>query len=322
MTIHVISVGVSLLDALRDRRRAGAGRTDQVDSLIPALKRSPRPGDLFDDVRVTTTEEAGRWLASALAGPDGPDHDPNAASTLTERAQRFRPDLWPREFSAELTTFAACPISNVPVGPDDTTVLICSDTLVGLLAGLWNAAALTGGDLTRIRYLPAPDTLPATLRGTVLITRVPGMDAASEAGFVAAMRHLGTLARKLWERTSKDKEQFEFYLSGGFKAAIPYLIGIAEGLRSLEGDRTVRAWVLHDTTDRPIRLPLRRIDPDLVRHELSDFRGDDLKSWGLLNSAILEGYAYEQDRHRDVARLTPFGAALQTLFDLPPRGLL
>ena len=44
------------------------------------------------------------------------------------------------------------------------------------------------------------------------------------------------LARHLFETGSlKKAEEFRFYLSGGFKAAIPYLIGLAEAVRSVDG---------------------------------------------------------------------------------------
>ena len=56
-------------------------------------------------------------------------------------------------------------------------------------------------------------------------------DAADETGFRRAMAGLGLLARRIFESGQLVKgEEFRFYLSGGFKAAIPYLIGLAEAV--------------------------------------------------------------------------------------------
>jgi len=81
----------------------------------------------------------------------------------------------------------------------------------------------------------------------------------------------------------------------------------------------VQAWVRHDTTDRPIRLPLRRIAPELVRQELSNWPTGGVRD-SAPKSTFLEGYAYERDDR--VWRWTAFGAGLATLFGIAPVGLL
>jgi hypothetical protein len=142
------------------------------------------------------------------------------------------------------------------------------------------------------------------------------LDAGDERGFREAMRGLGVLGRDLFDLTSAEGDAFRFYLSGGFKAAIPYLIGLAEGLRSLPGPRQVDAFVLHDTAPRssaPIKLPLRHMNSGLVDQQLEGFKN----GWQRRPPApaFLEGYAYETTESG--CKLTAFGEGLRVLF--PPR---
>jgi hypothetical protein len=133
------------------------------------------------------------------------------------------------------------------------------------------------------------------------------------------MRGLGTLGPSLRYGVARGREPFRCYLSGGFKAAIPYLIGLAEGLRSLPGSGQVDAIVLHEITERdPIQLPLRRMEPGMVRDELSGFDADGL---GYREpEGFLEGYAYERFGSR-CWQLTAFGEGLRALFGISPEGL-
>src|SRR5213079_381353 len=105
-----------------------------------------------------------------------------------------------------------------------------------LIGALWNALALTGGDLRRVRYLSQPTTAlgdPGRVRGHALMVRVTGMDAGNEPGFRKAMGGLGHLGCHLLgreelgydpphPRVTGVAEEFRVHLSGGFKAAIPY----------------------------------------------------------------------------------------------------
>jgi hypothetical protein len=246
MTVALISVGISLLEALDDPRHNLARTEQQMIQSILTVK----PQRLFEDNGTDDPEKASHWLAGALAAEDDAARNQNAADRLGEYVAGVQPSRWPSRLSAELETFDAMPGRGIPHSREDVAVLICSDTVRGMAAGLWNAAVLTGGDLTRVSYLPGPDRLPREVSGRVLIARIPGLDAGTEAGFVNAMRGLGVLAKRLIEETDVGPaESFDCYLSGGFKAAIPYLIGLAEGIRSLEGDRQVRAWVRHGPAD-------------------------------------------------------------------------
>ena len=249
-----------------------------------------------------------------------------------------RPDRWPPDMSAEIDTFGRVPGAGIPLRDKDIAILICSDTPRGLLAGVWNALALTDADLSRIRYQPEPGPLRDKLRGRALVVRVPGMDAGDEPGFRQAMSSLGLLARHVFESGQLVKEEeFRFYLSGGFKAAIPYLIGLAEAVRSIDRSRLrqlgverlmpddgrypAEAFVLHDTAGpdaSPIRLPLRRLDAEAVRYELSDFDRHGVRR-SKPDGALLDGYAYEVKGRpgKQTWELTAFGEGLRALFGVP-----
>jgi len=332
MTVHLISVGVSMLEAMEHPGRKRLG-----DDLGQAFSRHQTFSTLTFGFSKSERDAASRWVTAILAQPGEPGHDPAQAKHLQAIAADLDIELWPERISAELETFRHAPQQNAfPLSPDDTAVLICSDTARGLLAGVWNAAGLTGGDFSRVSYLPGPGTAIGDVRGQVVIARVTGMDAANSADFTKAMSGLGALAcRVLGSRHFTKVTGFRFYLSGGFKAAIPYLIGMAEAVRSLDETRLselgvtgltpgavfpVKAFVMHEMSDppEPIELPLRRLSTSAIRRELKDFTGgtSPLKP----DYALLEGYAYEASPGGYGYTLTPFGAGLKTLFSMPAEG--
>lgn len=328
--MHLISVGLSVLRRLRD---PDGELPDGNEDLARAIRRcDPRPGKLVDSG--TTRQEASDWLAKTLA-------DGQSAARFLDVVKAVQLAKWPRSMSAELETFAKGQQSGTFVlAGGDIAVLICSDTPDGLLAGLWNALALAGGDLSRVNYIPDPSFALGNVRGRVVLARVTGMD-AGDAGFRDAMGGLGLLARHLLASGSLTQpEEFRFNLSGGFKAAIPYLIGMAEAVRSIDaaclsdlgaahlmpqdGPYPVTAYVEHETAGpdaKPIPLPLRRLPAGTIRKELSGYAKDKSGDWArttLPNSALLDGYAYDIRGKRCV--LTAFGAGLRALFGSSAEG--
>jgi hypothetical protein len=317
VTVYVISVGLSILDSLRDPGRSlGRDKPELVETIAVE-----QPGEvLAEAVAGRDRGQASRWLASVLAAPGDPRHDPRAAEEFARLAQTVRPDLWPASISAEVETFAADPVARIPLPASDTAVLVCSDTTEGLLAGTWNAVVLAAGDPGRISYLPAPQGPVGEIRGRVMVVRVPGLDAGDERGFREAMSGLGALGRNLLDSAELGADDdFRFYLSGGFKATIPYLIGLAEGLNSLPEAGPVLAFVRHETSHDSglIRLPLRRMYPESVRRELKDLTATPSKI--VLNPDFLKGYAYEETSGG--WQLTAFGAGLKALFGISPPGI-
>jgi hypothetical protein len=328
VTVHLISVGLSVRDALRDPYDKLAGEPDLIAAINRHKPLDLFPGDMDGDA-------ASEWLVGALTPDPGPGRDAAKADRLREVSAAVEPNRWPRHMSAEIETFARVPGTGFPLRPGDIAVLVCSDTPRGLLAGVWNALALTDGDLARVGYLPDPGSLPGDIRARAVLVRVPGLDASDEAGFRRAMGGLGSLARHVFQygRLS-EAERFQFYLSGGFKAAIPYLIGLAEAVRSIDASRLrdlgaghlmpadgpypVDAFVLHETAPPgtpPIRLPLRRLDADAVRYELSRFDRSGHRR-GKPDGALLQGYAYEVEGRpgKETCELTAFGEGLRELF--------
>lgn len=343
MTVHVISVGTSIVTEALEKPKQKLARSFALEV------EAARPAEMFKDDGIPDHDRDGasEWLAEALAPDASPARDPDRVRRLAEVTTAIHPERWDADFSAELDTMDRMEVPR-PFPPADIAILVCSDTPKGLLSGAWNALALANGDLGGVSYLAdltdsvaarrARRDLLREARGRVVIARVGGMDAAHDDGFRRAMQALGVLARDLFRYGQLGKaEPFWFHLSGGYKAAIPYLIGMAEAVRSVDAARLaqlggtgsmpgdgspypVEAFVLHDSAkpgDRPIRLPLRRLFPEAVQDELKDF---DPENWkrrkkGKPDYATLEGYAYEGTGL--FCELTPFGAGLMAFFGVP-----
>lgn len=346
MTVHLISVGLSVLNSLADPENKLAppdGKRAPRYDLIQAI-RGAEPTELLDKAGIGERDRRGasEWLAAALVPAQSAPR-----AELVRAVTATRPGEWPLDMSAELETFGRVQRSiGFSLSAGDIAVLICSDTPDGLLAGAWNAAALTGGNLDKVRYVPDPAAPLGDLRGQAVLVRVTGMDAGNSAGFSDAMRGLCRLARGVFasrclQRTGSGSEEFRFYLSGGFKAAIPYLVGLAEAVRSVDavcltqigaadlappsGLYPVKAYVLHETASwrasvvsdvQPIELPLRRLAAEAVREELTGFK-DRRCTADQLPTIVLEGYAYEVVEGKpgwETYELTAFGEGLRDLF--------
>jgi len=324
VTVHVISVGVGINDALQ-RRTAFASLPD----LAPAVLRAKPHTVLSRSVGGDDTGAADALLTGWFGDPCGPVTAPGwPGGALPDLVDVVRPDLWPTSVSAELDTFhRATGTRTLP--PRDTAVLLTTDTVTGMTAALWNAIALTAATPSRVRYashpqaLDPPDDDRPPLGGSAVIVRIPRLHARTETDLCAAMRNLGTVGRALLRPPgSAPAEDFRFYLSGGFKAAIPYLIGLAEGLKSVrELTGSVKAYILHeDTGGAPIPLPLRRLNPDWVHRELDGF--DDAGATRTRpDGDFLAGYAYD-GAATGPWLLTPFGHGLRELFGLAPAAIL
>lgn len=297
MTVHVISVGRSLLDAFR--------RPDLFRDLYPTIRKH-KPENVLDELGSSTAAINARL--TAWFGPDGilPEQQVNLIGAVEA-------DRWPVDVCAELETFRAV-TERRSVADDELVLLLATDTVEGLTSGLWTAVAVAGGAHARIRYVAEPAQI--TPAPGVALVRVPHLDASDDRRFGTAMSSLGELGRALLPAANEPSKSFQFHLSGGFKAAIPYLIGLAEGLRSFPSQAArVEAYVLHDTSKRAIPLPLRRLNPDAVRSELAGFAPDGSRS-GLPPTRSMDGYAYTVDPDRRRAQLTPFGAGLRTLMGI------
>jgi hypothetical protein len=308
VTIHLVSVGKSILDFLADPHRDALGIDEKLADCI--AEATPT---LLQEVHDTTPEQAAALLRRCLV-----EKDAELVDALAAMCARIKPGDWAARVSAELATFANAGEIGSGLPNSDVAVLLTSDTSEGMSAGLWNALALTRADIGRVRYLTdltaASAAEIASLRGSAVIVRVRNLDARNAADFRAAMGYLGLLGKSLLDQVAGEAEPFRFYLSGGFKATIPYLIALAEWTHSLTR-APVSAWVLHETTDTAIELPLRRLRKDVIDTELKHFVHDvsDRRPEG---GMLLEGYAYEQQEGTRGWELTPFGAGLRALYGM------
>lgn len=287
MKIHLISVGVSLFDNLATRsdyRRHVKAASEVLGRDVEAVRES---------------------LRVALTMSDDPIHQ-----KITDLVALLQPASWSSGLSAELQSFDG------HLHDDELAVLVCSDTADGLTAGLWNALGLVGGDINRIKYIDDAHTWFKRTSGQVNIARIPGMHIGSDSGFREAMRAMGSLGRTLVCKKPGDSTHFHVHchLSGGYKAAIPCLIGLAEGLNGLN-HVTVRATVRHETNPtEEITIPLRRLPSDLVEKELGGPPKDESGNF-TPRSDRFEGYLYE--KHGRTCQLTPFGEGLCALLFEP-----
>ncbi|MFC7330505.1 hypothetical protein [Marinactinospora rubrisoli] len=317
MTVHLVTVGLSLPNNLRRWLRSEAERTGKHG---PAARTSGG----IDLVPVGDTGVHDFLRAALTSGT--PESELLRAATA-----EFGVHHWPSSISAELTTLArhadeksAKLPEKVRAGADDIVVLIASDTPGALRVALWDAIALTDGDLSRVRYLHEPDEVYEEARGQVLIARLPGMDVGNSQGFRTAMRHLGTLGRHLIDVLAGREQDYVFHLTGGYKAAGFYLLGIAQGMRGLTrvetgGQRevgSVRAVVIHESSDGYIDIPVRRLDPEVVDAELRYAGADGVYVRNPPRPRQLDGYAYQAEHEREW-RTTPFGEGLRTLMQIP-----
>lgn len=314
MTVFLVSVGVSLLESAADYRK-------QTDRKVRDALRHYPPADLFRAITPATADTASQWLTGALSPVGEPAHSPTNAAALQARATCAESALWPSRMSAELDTFAGGAQAGHRLDRADTAILICSDTAPGLLAGVWNAVALAAGDVSRLRYIVDPRQVETSVAGTVTIARVPGLDVGDQAGFIEAMRWMGSLAKDLLDRPRPRREPLVCHLSGGYKAAIPYLIGLTEWIRSAGWGGPVDAFVQHETTlGQRIRLPLRQIPAETVRSELGAGWDEDGRRKSR-PAGMLEGYAYDWNEVRREWELTPFGVGLRAVFGSQQPGL-
>ncbi|MFE6446848.1 hypothetical protein [Nocardiopsis dassonvillei] len=314
MTVHVVSVGISLRDFFERGHLERVGRTVPGGEEAREYWKKDKLG-LAEGVYDTTAR-----LKDAFGPKSGVDvPSRNALAVFKELSQDVQARKWTSVpgLSAELDTVRT--YNPAMVADEDLTVLLSSDTEDGRACAVWTAIALAKGNAERVLYLCGigPDTrLVRPERGQILVLCVKGLDAQRETEFAQAMEGLGYLARLLVGNRTHDidpllelQEQVLFHLSGGYRATVPYLIATAEWLRSL--DRDAQAHVLPEKAERTVPIPLRRMPPRLVGLELAGFGVHTAPK--VPEGALLEGYAYE--RQGQGARLTAFGRGMRILFE-------
>lgn len=264
LTMHVLPVGTSLVTRINN------GELGELEGVLApeTFHRLPHPVD--------TVRQALRQATN----PDTLDLDldglvPEAARTTLADETDYR-------LCAEWNSVAASMRRTSSAGEDEAFVLIATDTDEGL-----RAAALVATHYThkaRIRYVDDPSSAGPMLiePGGLYICRVPELDLAAKNPPEQTWHALGSVGHAIQAtatQAAQGRWRVVLHLSGGYKALIPYLLVMAEGINSVFGyrDRTVaerapilRAIALHessvDDADRDpivIDLPIRTLPPKL-----------------------------------------------------------
>ena len=315
ITVHVATVGVSLFENLlaetSSRVEQALGDTDLARAVFDKRERIH---DLKGELK---SPQAEALRVSEKLIKETSDEG-QAREALEDLVEEISPDLWPRDVSAELASLAADrggdPRLEVGGEIDETVLLIASDTGRGLRAALFNALAITGGDVDRVDYLPTPDSTFRVEHGQVAIVRLPGLDAQNNEQFLRAMRELSAFGPFFEEALRNPESTCRFHLTGGFRVAMPFLLGFAQALRSLHGGRiSAHAQYEFSSSPRSIELPLSSPPIDDLAGKLAGFDGSGYSARRPPEEGVWEGFAYDYLTDRRQWRLTPFGMALREL---------
>lgn len=308
MTVHIVPVGLSLAEYLqlpRVRTELGVGRDVHLKWKNPRLGLSP-------NVRL----DALLSRAFGSGSHEVSDGDFDKSMNLIDRAHIER---WPGipGMSAEVDAMRA---HDVELTDDDLVLLLASDTPEGLANAAWNALILAGGDRKRVWYRNslAHAKPESGDRRQIVIMRAPHLDVTWHDEFPKALQSLTELAKLIQGNGIPDEEKLvngqeeklTFHVTGGYRATVPYLIGVAEWLRSLRSG-TVSARLLPGKGNRTFPMPLRSLEKSMVCAELSVFEQGRCPTSALDNPTLL-GYAFDQ--FGGEYRLNDFGKNMRTLF--------
>lgn len=314
MTVHVVSVGISLREFFEKGHLERVGRMVPGGEEVRDLWKRDKLGLANGVYKATDRLEEAFGLGTGIEPPSR-----NSLASFRELAADVEAGKWAyyHGLSAELDTVRT--YNPNMVTDDDLTILLSSDTEDGRACAVWTAVALAKGDVDRVLYLGGvgPDTrLVRPERGQILVLSVEGLDAQQSAEFERAMEVLGYVARllvgnrgRVIDPLLRSQERVLFHLSGGYRATVPYLIATAEWLLSLGHD--TQAHVLPEEAEKSLRIPLRRLPVEMIARELAGF-GERTAS-AVPEGALLEGYAYV--RRPPGAKLTEFGLGMRILFE-------
>lgn len=314
VTVHVATVGLSLFDRILAKSQTlvedAVGNHELAESIFDVRDRihdyeseMPNPRD--------EAERVSERLVKETSSDSG-----EAREELDLLLRSICPEQWPRTISAELTSLAADPAraGDHLVHKDETVFLIASDTGRGLRAALFNALGMTEGDADRVDYLPDPASRVQTGPGRVAVIRLPGLDAQNDEEFLSAMHQLGAFGNRIKGLMRNPESTCRFHLTGGFRVAMPFLMGFAQALRSLYGGR-VSAHAQYEFSEslRSIELPLSSPPADDLKGKLVGADKEGFFQGRPPQDAVWAGFAYERLKEQRQWRLTPFGMALREL---------
>lgn len=314
MTVYVATVGLSLFDNILTNSRARIKDAVGKESLTKNIfhKRHEIRGPQVEPADPRAEAD----LVSELLIKETSDQG-EQREELETLVDTIRPDQWPENLSAELASLASDRNNNhrikTDMENDEMVVLIASDTGPGLRAALFNALVMTEGDVDRVDYLPDSKTPFQVAPGRVAIMRLSGLEAEDNDKFLAAMRELSGFGPHFEELLRHRGSTCRFHLTGGFRVAMPFLLGFAQALRSLYVRVTAHARYEFSNSPRSIELPLSSPPKNLLKGRLSGFDEDGYLAESPPYEKVWEGYAYEYLPELKQWRLTPLGMALREL---------
>lgn len=331
-SIHIITVGLSILGTFEDiklskrRGRVGAsmGKAFGSDEEFSNSALNPFPEFIKEawklvgssvDVSDASFDKGtpGKQLQDVLKALE---EDAKIVSKTSRRSSSRSPaeDVkWSRaRVSAELEGFNAFKFSGKNSDPQrklfpsedpDTIVLLVSDTddHKEKLAAFWNAGILVNGDFGRVTLVeeafPQGESHPTV--GHVYVFKMADLD-YEVTNFVESLGDFGGDFFFKFTKGVKDQRHYEFHLSGGFKAALPYFLALGEWMKSEfsdSGKEFVRAWAIHEDSPgrEPVQLPLRRLPlhNHTERALVRDLAADKSGPYEAPRYPYLQGYAYE-----------------------------
>jgi hypothetical protein len=172
------------------------------------------------------------------------------------------------------------------VEEDEVLLFVASDTNDGL-----RAAVLVAAKYGRpIQYIDSP-LAPSAFRsafepGQIFVVRIPQLDLDPANGKKPddnTWLGLGEVGGAIARNVNRSGEHWDavFHLSGGYKALLPYFLVVAEGVQTVVRSDShnpqvrVRAYVLHESSEAPVRLPIRWLqgNPLALARDLVTYAG-------------------------------------------------
>lgn len=300
--LHLIPVGISLLDAIDKKKVAAEVRTALQKTLNPAVLHNQAGFQAATEsvrtaIRAATDATSGRLnFANLLPGVAGPLKGLRGRSELCAEWQSVKVE-----------------ITGPPAGdPDEghAYVLIATDTDAGLRAGAFVAAGFASD--ADVYYVddPEPEFRSRVIEpGQAYLCRTPGLDLANPEkiteGTWRALGHIGHAIAETARRASRGRWRVVLHLSGGYKAMMPYLLILAEGINSVfkAPDRTIKgrkpalkAFVLHESADEHrVDCPVRALEGKLFANLLELKEAYDASVLNELRSSGLLGLCVDTD---------------------------
>ncbi len=334
-TVHVITVGLSILDSLTDTRtRAG----ESLEPFGVNAKESLHQGII--NIAATVAQPSQMYanncwgaVGTALEGNQNRSHPMGQLRLLlnamndddaeTDEERKSHVHL----ASAELQGFWLGNGKSLKPRKGDSVVFLASDSTSGKIAAFWNAGLLLKGDFRTVRRIDSPSSAvqQAFEADTCYIVKVPNLNAQKIADFVVGLGEFARwLSLSLRLNSSADSRTVKLHLSGGFKIALPYFLAMGEWIISElpeESAKQVSAHATHiDSEEHYVELPLRRISQhsnrSRVQQELemiiriADSNNDKVEL--IPPTQSLAGYAYQvidwhSDRQNFAIRITTLG---------------